>query len=393
MTTHTIKHNSHDQLAIKTAGDSWIITSTATLKDTTDEPVILLYPKASSNTLDISGTISGTGEHGYDIGVFGNDNQITIEKTGELTGDFGINNQATDTSFINNGTIDPKFTAIDSLTSIDLTNSGSIASGSGGAIGTMAGSTIVNTSSGTITSLNNTALDVRGGASVVTTLINEGEIHGPTAVFDTSDKMKIVNHGTIVGDILLAGGRDLVDTRDGTVNGKIEGGLGNDTFIVSSQTIDISENAGQGTDTVKSTVNYTLGDNIEQLILLGTGGLTGHGNALDNHITGSLGNDTLYGEAGLDVLNGGKGNDTLTGGGDQDTFQFKKGNDIDTITDFTHGSDYIAILKFAGITDYLSLQSHISQHDADTWITIGGDKLILHAFDSTTLTSDDFLFS
>jgi Ca2+-binding RTX toxin-like protein len=394
MTTHTIKQNSHDQLAIKTAGDSWIITATATLKDTTDEPVILFYPKGSSNTLDISGTISGMGEHGYDIAVYGTDNRITIEKDGELTGDLGFYNQATGTSIINNGTIDTKYGVMDSEVGIDLTNSGSIASGTGAAIGTVAGSKIVNTHSGTITSPDNSALDIAGGGTGTTTLINKGEIHGNTAVFDGSDDMKIINHGKIVGDILFADGSDLIDTRKGTVNGEIEGGLGNDIYMVSSQKTDISEISGEGTDTVKSTVNYTLGDNIETLVLLGKGNTNGQGNSSNNHITGNSGNNTLNGGAGLDFLNGGKGNDTLAGGADQDNFVFVKGNGVDTVTDFVHGSDYVDILKFSGITDYSSLQSHISQHGSDTWITLGdGDKLILHAIDSTTLTADDFVFS
>ena len=72
----------------------------------------------------------------------------------------------------------------------------------------------------------------------------------------------------------------------------------NDTYVVDSTTDTITEAAGAGTDSVNSSVAYTLGNNLENLTLTGSTGLAGTGNALNNSITGTSGNDTLNGGAG-----------------------------------------------------------------------------------------------
>ncbi|BBH40502.1 hypothetical protein myaer102_30630 [Microcystis viridis NIES-102] len=113
------------------------------------------------------------------------------------------------------------------------------------------------------------------------------------------------------------------------------GGLGNDTYQVDTTTDTITENANQGTDTVQSSVTYTLGNNLENLTLTGTANINGTGNTLNNIITGNSGKNTLTGSAGNDTLIGGTGNDTITGGAGGDRFTFKNPNQgIDTITDF-----------------------------------------------------------
>ncbi|MFN6305625.1 MAG: beta strand repeat-containing protein, partial [Microcystis sp.] len=113
------------------------------------------------------------------------------------------------------------------------------------------------------------------------------------------------------------------------------GGLGNDTYQVDTTTDTITENVNQGTDTVQSSVTYTLGNNLENLTLTGTANINGTGNTLNNIITGNSGNNTLNGSDGNDTLIGGTGNDTLTGGAGGDRFTFNNPNQgIDTITDF-----------------------------------------------------------
>ncbi|MDQ2092486.1 glycoside hydrolase, partial [Marimonas arenosa] len=65
------------------------------------------------------------------------------------------------------------------------------------------------------------------------------------------------------------GGDDTYDGRNGTLNGDVFGGTGNDIYITDDAALQIVELADQGTDEVRSTVRYILGDNLENLTLLG----------------------------------------------------------------------------------------------------------------------------
>lgn len=104
------------------------------------------------------------------------------------------------------------------------------------------------------------------------------------------------------------------------------GGAGDDTYIIRAAGNTIVEAANGGTDVVTAYIDYTLGANVENL-RLGTGGLTGTGNALDNALTGSTGNDILHGLAGNDALRGLEGDDQLFGGAGDDQLRGDAGND------------------------------------------------------------------
>ena len=77
--------------------------------------------------------------------------------------------------------------------------------------------------------------------------------------------------------------------------------------------------ASEGIDTVNSSVSFTLPDQLENLILLGTA-TQGTGNAIDNSIVGNYLNNTLYGLDGNDFLDGQGGDDFMVGGFGNDTY-------------------------------------------------------------------------
>ena len=137
------------------------------------------------------------------------------------------------------------------------------------------------------------------------------------------------------------------------------GGTGNDTYTVDNIGDQIIENAGEGTDLVKASVDFTMSANIEKLTQTGSANINGTGSDLANTITGNagsnilsggLGNDVLSAGAGNDTLNGGAGADKLTGGVGNDTFLFdviQTAANKDTITDFVTGQDHIALTRSA----------------------------------------------
>jgi Ca2+-binding RTX toxin-like protein len=109
---------------------------------------------------------------------------------------------------------------------------------------------------------------------------------------------------TLVGN----GGNDTLD--GGTGADRMTGGAGDDTYHVDSAADEVVEAAGEGVDTVNAAVSFTLGANVEKLMLTGTASINGTGNNLSNVITGNSGDNYLDGAAGVDTLIGGKGNDT-----------------------------------------------------------------------------------
>jgi len=88
------------------------------------------------------------------------------------------------------------------------------------------------------------------------------------------------------------------------------GGTGDDLYIVDNAGDVVTELSDEGIDTVQSSINYALAANVENLVLIGTAGLSGTGNALDNALTGNSGANVLDAGVGADTMTGGAGNDT-----------------------------------------------------------------------------------
>jgi Ca2+-binding RTX toxin-like protein len=177
------------------------------------------------------------------------------------------------------------------------------------------------------------------GTFTVTNFDNvQGTSQNDTIIGDTQNNRLSGNAGN---DTLIGGAGN--DTLDGGAGKDILiGGLGDDTYIVDSTTDTIIENANEGTDTIQSSVTYSLASlgSINYLTLTGTGAINGTGNANSNVIIGNNANNTLNGGAGNDTLDGGLGRDTLIGGLGDDTYIVDSTTDT-IIANANEGTDTI----------------------------------------------------
>lgn len=224
-------------------------------------------------------------------------------------------------------------------------------------------------------------ISLTSGSSSSDTLISIENIAG-SAFADSLTGSRFANDlDGGAGNDTLAGG-DGADT--------LRGGSGDDVYTVESLSDRVEELPGDGTDTIQSLISWrlqdtdgtgTLGDQVENLVLLGTSSINGSGNALANRLVGNsagnalsglggndtlvgaqgadtlagaMGNDSLSGGMGADRLIGGINNDVLTGGDGKDTFVFAAGllGNVDRITDFVSGADSIELddAIFGGFT-------------------------------------------
>ncbi|WP_042064392.1 VCBS domain-containing protein [Acinetobacter tjernbergiae] len=136
-------------------------------------------------------------------------------------------------------------------------------------------------------------------------------------IYGNSSDNSIV--GSNLNDSIISG--DGNDTLNGGAGADtLIGGLGNDTYIIENSGDVVTELLNEGVDRVFSNITYTLGSNLENLILYGTLNINGTGNELANSLLGNAGANILDGGAGNDTLDGGAGADTLIGGLGSDTY-------------------------------------------------------------------------
>jgi Ca2+-binding RTX toxin-like protein len=213
---------------------------------------------------------------------------------------------------------------------------------------------------------------------------------------------RLVNRGLIGGDVNFGGGDDYGDFRKGDLGGAfVLGGDGDDVFVISDTSTKIFEFGNGGSDTIKTTVSYALGnltwDDIEILQAIGKKNISLAGNDEGNVLKGNAGNNAMSGGAGNDILAGFGGKDTLSGDMGADHFYFYEKGGIDTITDFTPGEDVIHIVQVSGIDDFGDLQSRMSSvdfdgdKDVDTVIDLGdGSRIRLTDVAKSDLDMSDF---
>ncbi len=128
-----------------------------------------------------------------------------------------------------------------------------------------------------------------------------------TRVYPTPSSPNINAIGNALNNSLIGNaGNNILDGGSGA--DQMYGGLGDDTYIVDNigdvvnDTLPFPGSTPGGTDTVRSTISYTLGTGIEKLQLMGSANLDGKGNELGNFLWANRGNNTLDGAAGTDTL-------------------------------------------------------------------------------------------
>lgn len=197
---------------------------------------------------------------------------------------------------------------------------------------------------------------------------------GSSAVSGTGNDLGNVLTGNSGANTLSGGaGNDTLDGGSGTDT--MLGGAGNDTYVVERAADVTTENTGEGTDTVLSSVTRTLGNYLENLTLTGSSAINATGNDLGNVLAGNTGNNTLSGLAGNDTYDGAAGNDALTDNSttSADIYRFGIGYGTDTITD-SGGTDRVEL--GTGITQS---QLTFKRNSNNLELTISGqtDKLIV----------------
>ena len=140
---------------------------------------------------------------------------------------------------------------------------------------------------------------------------NPDDNNSVQAIFDNAQNQGGMISGTDQADTLVGSSGN--DTLDGDLGAdSMTGGDGNDIYVVDNAADSVVEtNASPSQiDTVQASVSWTLGANLENLVLTGVSDINGTGNELRNFITGNAAANVLNGAAGADSMSGGDGNDT-----------------------------------------------------------------------------------
>src|SRR5262245_51619082 len=190
--------------------------------------------------------------------------------------------------------------------------------------------------------------------------------------------MRLADPNALVGN----SGNNTLDGRGG--DDTMIGGAGNDSYFIDSTSDLIQENSNEGNDIVYASVDYTIGANIESVLLQGIDNINAAGSNVDNAIVGNSGNNVLDGKGAHDLLTGNAGNDT---------FVFASGEaDGDAISDFAgNGAGLGDSLRFEGFGPLATF----TNQDATHWVltyNAGASTEVITFQNGAAIDASDFAF-
>lgn len=144
--------------------------------------------------------------------------------------------------------------------------------------------------------------------------------------------------GNALGNKLTGNtGNNWLDGKEGADT--MIGGRGDDSYRVDNAGDLVTEAAGQGVDTVITSIDYTLGAGVENLSMSSdsSAGIKGYGNELANSMSDWIGSDLLSGLDGNDTLSGG----TVLSPGASDTLDGGNGDDLLSAGRYAYSSDVL----------------------------------------------------
>ena len=173
------------------------------------------------------------------------------------------------------------------------------------------------------------------------------------------ENLRLTGSGNLNGT-----GNNLANTLTGNAGiNELRGMGGNDVYVVQNTADKAIEAANQGTDRVNSSVTFTLGANVELLVLTGDAAIDGTGNGLNNRLTGNAASNTL------------------TGGNGSDAFVFNAAlaaSNVDEVTDFSVPDDIFHLdnAVFTGLAAGALAAGafHIGAHAAQA-----GDRIVYNS--------------
>lgn len=189
----------------------------------------------------------------------------------------------------------------------------------------------------------------------------------------------VIYSGGLVSNTLLDGGSG-ADT--------LYGGYSQDTFVVDSTNDVLKEkpdDESNGSDTVLTSVSWTLGSRFESLEGFGDNRLFLGGNDKENYIALGAGGGTVNGYGGDDYILGSDADDYLNAGADGGQLTGGGGGDRFIIDRFDVDADYPWITKdVISITDF-------SHDQPDEYIRL--DSNVFTSLSPGTLSNDSFAYN